>query len=67
VEFNPPQQLLHKSHSKFRAMYDAMKASPRGDSINEDDEPIQPDALIVGIADDVFSSSAPPATSHHFS
>lgn len=63
VEFNTPQHLLVKTHSKFRAMYDAMKASPRGDSINEEDDEMPPQRDTVGVTDDVFSTSATSPTS----
>ncbi|PVD18354.1 hypothetical protein C0Q70_20903 [Pomacea canaliculata] len=45
VEYNQPSVLLQKSQSKFKAMFDAMKATPRGDSINEEDEPDKRDSL----------------------
>lgn len=45
VEFSPPGMLLQKSHSKFKAMYDAMKSSPRGESINEEEEPAKRDSM----------------------
>lgn len=45
VEFNQPSVLLQKSHSKFKAMFDAMKTMPRGDSINEETGPPQRDSM----------------------
>ena len=36
VEFNHPSILLGKSCSRFKNMFDVMKSTPRGASINED-------------------------------
>lgn len=52
IEFNHPQVLLQKPHSKFKAMYDTMKTKPRGDSIVEEDLSPVPDAAET---DGVFS------------
>ena len=56
VEFNQPHLLLQKPHSKFKAMYDAMKVLPRGDSINEED-PCRPAQRNSMGCDDAFSWS----------
>lgn len=36
VEFNNPTDLLQKSFSRFKSMFEMMKSTPRGASINED-------------------------------
>ncbi|XP_035827891.1 multidrug resistance-associated protein 5 [Aplysia californica] len=36
VEFNHPSVLLQKSFSRFKNMFDVMKSTPRGASVNED-------------------------------
>ncbi|KAL8563467.1 hypothetical protein ACOMHN_011946 [Nucella lapillus] len=52
IEFNHPQVLLQKPHSKFKAMYDTLKTKPRGDSIVEEDLSPVPDGVET---DGVFS------------
>ncbi|XP_076453500.1 ATP-binding cassette sub-family C member 5-like [Babylonia areolata] len=52
VEYNHPLALLQKPTSRFKAMYDTMKAKPRGDSICEED---LPPILDAAESDGVFS------------
>lgn len=36
VEFNSPTDLLQRSFSRFKSMFEMMKSTPRGASINDD-------------------------------